>query len=195
VGVGGSDCFVPITVDFLQFSAINNPDDANPVYINFNTPNDQDLGTVYIYNDALLEEKNNDDDDDVLLEEEESIVELEESFASGHCTRTQMRQPLDEGNNFVSGGGYCHFTYTLFDGETAYTFNAAGEVFDLFGGLLSVMGGTGEFMGLTGEIQLTPYDITDEGDFEGSSDDFFTAPDVYRVHATLFLNTCLQLVL
>jgi hypothetical protein len=172
------DCFSAISLVFLQFPAINNPDDpVNPVFVDSNNPDEQDLGTVYIYNDALLNE---------------NIAELEESFATGHCTRTQMRIPVGD-VNFVSGGGYCHFTYTLFDGASSYTFNAAGEVFDSFGGVLPVIGGTGDggFVGVTGVVEVLPFTVTSEGEFVPSDEDVFMGPEIYRVEATLYRNTCL----
>jgi hypothetical protein len=168
---------------FLQFPAINNPDDpVNPIFVDNNNPDEQDLGTVYIYNDALLSE---------------SIAELEQSFATGHCTRTQMRIPLmlGDGHSFMSGGGYCHFTYSLFDGTSSHTFNVAGEVFDSFGGVLPVMGGTGDdggFVGVTGTIQLLPFTVTSEGEFVPSDEDVFMGAEIYRVEATLYRNTCLM---
>jgi hypothetical protein len=112
-----------------------------------------------------------------------------------------MRIPLslmgmeeeEEDGQFVSGGGYCHFTYSLFDGTSSYTFNAAGEVFDSFGGVLPVMGGTGDggFVGVTGAIELMPFTVTSEGEFVPSDDDVFMGAEIYRVEATLYRNTCL----
>jgi hypothetical protein len=171
-----------MTAIFLQFPALTSPEDADPAFVSDNAPNEQHFGTSFVYNDALLEETKTD------------IVELEDSFATGVCTRTQMRQAAMQDGTFVSGGGYCHFTYTLIKdgGKSQYTFNAAGEVFDSFGGLLPIVGGTGTMLGVTGQVQLIPYDIAEDGGIVPSDADFFTGAEIYRADATLYMNTCLQ---
>jgi hypothetical protein len=117
--IGGSNCFVPLEEDLalFQFPAIPTSATDRAVFIDYELLNEQDFGTVYIYSDPLADQ---------------AIEVLESSFVSGHCVRTQMR--INQGTDFIAGGGYCHFTYTLFDGVDSVTFTAEGEVFDFFGG-------------------------------------------------------------
>jgi hypothetical protein len=173
----GPSCFLDIDLEFFQLPAINDPIGTNPIFIDYNVPNEQALGTAYIYNYPLLNQT--------------TTNMLERSFATGHCSRIQMREIMDNGD-FTSGGGYCHFTYTLYDGENTMSFNVAGEVFDFFGGTLAVEGGTLAFQGVTGQIDLTPVDITSDGGFTTSAADFFLAPDGYTADASLHINTCLS---
>ena len=173
----GPGCFLDMELDFFQLPAINDPIGTNPVLIDYNDPDEQALGTVYIYNGPLLNQTTTD------------ILEM--SFVTGHCSRIQMREAMDNGD-FTSGGGYCHFTYTLYDGENTMSFNVAGEVFDFFGGTLAVQGGTLAFQGVTGQIDLTPVDIASDGGFTTSSADLFMAPDGYTADASLHINTCLS---
>jgi hypothetical protein len=173
----GSGCFLDIDLEFFQLPAINDPIGTNPVFVDYNDPDEQALGTVYVYNDPLLNQT--------------ATNILEQSFATGHCSRIQMRELMDTGD-FTSGGGYCHFTYTLYDGKNTMSFNVAGEVFDFFGGTLAVEGGTQAFQGVTGQINLTPVDTSVDGGFTTSSADFFIGPDGYTADASLHINTCLS---
>jgi hypothetical protein len=176
-GVGDSDsggphfenCYIALSVDILQFPALET------IPVNPSDIDNQSLGTKYIYNDIILDMKN--------------MEELDGSFATGSCSRTQTRLPL--GDAFVSGGGYCHFTYTLFDGDNTMSFNVAGEVFDGFNNTLAVTGGTESFLGVTGQITLQPMDLTEGGEFVQDDGDFFTDPSIYTAKATLFFNQCL----
>lgn len=149
------------------------------MFIDYADPNDQDFGTVYIYSDPLADQ---------------AIEQLDGSFVSGHCVRTQMR--ITQGTDFVAGGGYCHFTYTIFDGVQSVTFTADGEVFDFFGGKLAVSGGTGYLTGVAGFISLSPVLVEQGGEFTPSDADFFSGPAAsnafgYLADAKLVLNTCL----
>ena len=149
------------------------------VFIDHSLLNEQDFGTVYIYSDPLADQ---------------AIEVLESSFVSGHCVRTQMR--INQGTDFIAGGGYCHFTYTLFDGVDSVTFTAEGEVFDFFGGKLAVSGGTGYFTGVAGFLTLSPVLVEQGGAFTSSDADFFSGPDNsnqfgYAADAKLVVNTCL----
>jgi hypothetical protein len=149
------------------------------VFIDYGIQNEQELGTVYIYSDPLADQ---------------AIETLESSFVAGHCVRTQMR--IMQGTTFIAGGGYCHFTYTLFDGVQSVTFTAEGEVFDFFGGKLAVSGGTGYFTGVAGFIKLTPVLVGQGGEFTESDAEFFSGPDDsnafgYLADAKLVVNTCL----
>jgi hypothetical protein len=178
------ECYQRRVITFLQLSALENSNNSdggpvNPVFINYNIPDAQNLGTVYIYNDALFEDRSS-----------SAAAELEGSFATGHCVRTQMRESMGDGS-FVSGGGYCHFTYTLFDGRTSYTFNAVGEVFDSFGGKLVITGGTESLVGVTGDVVLEPLQVSEDGSRLPSSEDVFLEADVYQSTASLYINMCL----
>jgi hypothetical protein len=179
--IGGSACFVPLEEDLalFQFPAIQTSASSRAVVIDYSIPNEQDFGTVYVYNDPLANQ---------------ALETLEDSFVSGHCVRTQMRD--NQGDDFIVGGGYCHFTYTLFDGVQPVTFAAEGEVLDFFGGKLAVSGGTGYFTGVAGFISLSPVIVTQDGTFITVDDDFFSGPEDsdafgYLADAKLVLNTCI----
>jgi hypothetical protein len=174
-----AECFQKRVITFLQLSAIEKSDGpaVNPVFVDYNSPDPQNLGTAYIYNDALFNDR--------------SSAELEGSFATGHCVRTQMRENTGDGN-FVAGGGYCHFTYTFFDGRRTYTFNAVGEVFDYFGGKLAITGGTEGLVGVSGDVVLEPLQVEEDGSRLPSSEDFFMETDIYQSTASLHMNTCLS---
>jgi hypothetical protein len=149
------------------------------VFIDYDNPEVQDFGTVYIYSDPLADQ---------------ATEILDSSFVSGHCVRTQMR--INQGTDFIAGGGYCHFAYTVFDGVQSATFTVEGEVFDSFGGKLAVSGGTGYFTGVEGFISLSPVLLQQGGEFTPSDADFFSGPVNsnafgYLANAKLVLNTCL----
>lgn len=160
-------CRVRVNVDFLQFSAIP------PALFNdpFN-PNEQELGTRYVYNDALRDQR--------------TLDEIEGSRGSGTCTRTESRV----GNDIIGlqlGRGYCQFTYTLFDGNKEITFTAAGEVVDSLGGVLSITGGTSSVIGAYGEVELLPVNLKPDGSFEVETGDFFLDPLFYLADASIFV--------
>jgi hypothetical protein len=136
-GSGGGDgvCRSPISMQFLQFSAIP------PAILVFpQDPNDQDMGTRYIYNTDLR---------DV-----ETLDELVGSRCNGVCTRTQARIEDASDVVFQLGGGHCTFTYTMFDGNREFTIEASGTIVDSLGGTLSIVGGTKDAIGAFGEITL-----------------------------------------
>ena len=164
---GGNGCRVPFNADFLQFSAI-----PPALFNNPNNPNEQDLGTRYVYSDALRDQN--------------TLDELQGSKSSGTCTRTQARV----GNDIVGlqlGQGFCTFTYTLFDGTKEITFTAAGEVVDSLGGVLSVTGGSQSAVGAYGEIELIPVNLNPDGSFEPENGDFFLDPLFYLADASIFI--------
>ena len=66
---------------------------------------------------------------------------------------------------------------------TAVTFNAVGEVVDIFGGTLAITGGTGELAGAYGELQIVP---TYQQDPPVNAD-FFVDAVAYVGLATLFV--------
>ena len=155
---GGGSLTPNSTLDFVMLS----PDATVPVSVG--VP-DTTIGTVFIYNDALFDL---------------NLTALPGTFVAGLCTRTQLTQNVG-GDNTLVGGGYCHFTFTVSDGVTSVSFNAAGEVFDVLGGTLSVAGGTGELVGVYGEVELVPvYQETNQIDF-------FTEASVYVGTASLFV--------
>lgn len=123
------------------------------------------IGTVFIYNDALFDL---------------NLTALPGTFIAGLCHRTQLTQNAG-GDNTLVGGGYCHFTFTVSDGTTSVTFNAAGEVFDVLGGTLALTGGTGELTGTYGEVEIVPVYETE------AQIDFFTQASLYVGSASLFV--------
>ncbi len=153
-------------VKFFQLPA------SATVYTNSTSPDPQALGTVFIYNDVLYDQN--------------TLTQINNTFVSGLCTRTQQRQDLGNGQ-FIVGAGYCSFTYTLVDSNNnTATFNTAGEVFDQFGGVLGVQGGTAALVGVYGQIQLSPVTVTNTSTtpYDG---DFFTGATGYEVNVTLEL--------
>ena len=158
-GPGTCGCdYDEVTLEFVMLS----PNATVPVSVG--VP-DTTIGSVFIYNDALFDL---------------NLTALPGTFVAGLCTRTQLTQNVGEDNTLV-GGGYCHFTFTVSDGVTSVSFNAAGEVFDVLGGTLSVAGGTGELVGVYGEVELVPvYQETNQIDF-------FTEASVYVGTASLFV--------
>lgn len=167
-------CRVPITISFLQFSAIP---PALVVYPD--DPNAQDLGTRYVYNNDLRDP--------------ETLDELSESRCTGICTRTQSRFVIggddeeEEQEVLQLGGGQCSFTYSLFDGERGFTFEATGMVVDSLGGTLAITGGTKDAIGAFGEIELLPINVQADGSFVPAPGDFFLEPLFYLADATLFV--------
>jgi hypothetical protein len=160
-------CQVQFNADFLQLSAIPPAKFNDP-----NDPNEQELGTRYIYNDGLRDQ--------------DTLDELVNSNASGSCTRTQARV----GNDAIGlqlGRGHCQFTYKLFDGNREITFTASGDVSDSLGGVLSITGGTQTVVGAYGEIELIPVNLLPDGSFEVENGDFFLDPLFYLADASIFV--------
>lgn len=137
-GGGGGVCRSPITMQFLQFSAIP------PAILVFpQDPNVQDVGTRYIYNNDLRDA--------------ETLDELVGSKGMGVCTRIRARLQDTSGAVFHLGGGHCSMTYTMFDGSREFTMEASGTVVDSEGGTLSIVGGTKDTIGAFGAITLVSY--------------------------------------
>jgi hypothetical protein len=126
---------------------------------------ESEIGTVFIFNDPLFDL---------------NLTVLDGTFVGGLCTKTQATQNAGASTTIV-GGGYCFFTYTVSNGNTSVTFNAAGEVFDVLGGTLSIEGGTGELSGSYGEVELTPVYQQE------SQTDFFLEASLYVGGASLFV--------
>jgi hypothetical protein len=126
---------------------------------------ESEIGTVFIFNDPIFDL---------------NLTVLDGTFVGGLCTKTQVTQNAGASTTIV-GGGYCFFTYTVSNGNTSVTFNAAGEVFDVLGGTLSIEGGTGELSGSYGEVELTPVYQ------EESQTDFFLEASLYVGGASLFV--------
>lgn len=134
-GSGSGSCRSPISMEFLQFSAI-----PPAIFVFPQDPNPQDLGTRYIFNSDLRDT--------------ETLDELVGSRANGVCTRTQSRIEDTSGVVLQFGGGQCSFTYIMFDGNREFTMEASGTVVDSLGGTLSIVGGTKDTIGAFGEITL-----------------------------------------
>jgi hypothetical protein len=165
-------CTGRIGADFLQATEIE------VVPADFAVQDAEDLGTVFIFNDPIFNATN-------------GIERINNSFATGSCTRTQNNETMG------TGGGLCTFVYTLTyaAGNTA-AFTATGEVFDFIGGLLPITGGAQEFIGANGELEILPFvgQFNTGGDLIGVleqwSGDFWEA-DVYKVRAELETGDCL----
>jgi hypothetical protein len=128
-------CNDPITLQFLQFSAVP------PAILVFpEDPNVQDIGTRYIYNSDLRDAQ--------------TLDELVGSRSNGVCTRTQARIQEISGAVYQLGGGHCQFTYTFHDGDRQFTLEASGTVVDSMGGTISITGGTKDAIGAYGEMTL-----------------------------------------
>ena len=157
-------CKTEFTVNFLQLSAI-----PPALFVDPTNPNEQTLGTRYVYNDGLRDKN--------------TLDELTNSKASGICTRTQARV----GSPTVGlqlGGGYCQFTYVLKDSQNrSITFTATGEVSDSVGGVLSITGGSQSALGAFGEIELLPVNLAANGQFNTVTGDFFLDPLFYLADA------------
>jgi hypothetical protein len=160
-------CRVLLNVDFLQFSAI-----PPALFNNPNDPNEQELGTRYVYNDALRDQ--------------ETLDELLGSRVSGSCTRTQSRLGNDD-IGLQLGRGHCQFTYTLFDGSDEITITATGDIVDSMGGVLAITGGTQSVLGAYGEIELIPVNLLPDGSFEVETGDVFLDPLFYLGDASIFV--------
>jgi hypothetical protein len=124
-----------------------------------------EVGTVFIFNDPLYDL---------------NLTILDGTFVGGLCHKTQLTQPVGSASTLV-GGGYCFFTFTVSDGDSSVTFNAAGEVFDVLGGTLAVTGGTGALAGAYGEVEITPVYETN------SLVDYFSEASLYIGAASLFV--------
>ncbi|KAG7338936.1 hypothetical protein IV203_034605 [Nitzschia inconspicua] len=167
-GEAGNVCQSPMTLQFLQFSAI-----PPAVFVFPQDPNVQDMGTRYIYNNDLRDA--------------ETLDELVGSRSNGICTRTQSRLVDSSGAVLQLGGGHCTFTYTMFDGSREFTMEASGVVADSEGGTLSIVGGTKDAIGAFGEISLTPVNLAPDGNFEKDDGDFFLSPLFYLADAILLV--------
>jgi hypothetical protein len=176
-GLVGSSCFREVKLDYFQLPALQEPIDSNPVFVDYSNPNEQALGTVYIYNDVLLNQT--------------TLVELNNSFVTGHCTRFQDRRNAT-GGNFISGGGLCHFSFSLFDGQETSTLIVAGEIFDAFGGSLTITGGSKSFLGAVGQVVLSPVSVNNVGTFMNADNDIFIGVDGYLMNAEILVNECAQ---
>jgi hypothetical protein len=179
--------FIETSIIFWHLGATPNNDDNGPGGL---------VGSSYVFNNNLLNST---------LE-----IELADSYVSGVCTRTQVRQPVPTGGDDSStvsassaaGAGYCRLTYTIktesdndngSSSSSSYTFNAAGEVFDSFGGTMAVAGGTGPMIGVAGEVRLLPYNADySSGAVSPSDTDIFLETDLFLVKASLFQNSCLR---
>ena len=165
---GAESCTKVITLDFLQLSAI-----PPALFVNPADPNEQTLGTRYVYNDGLRDQ--------------DTLDELTDSNVAGTCTRTQARV----GNPTIGlqlGGGTCQFTYTLRDSRNReIVFTASGEVVDSLGGILSITGGSRSALGAYGEIELLPVNLQPDGDFDVATGDFFLDPLFYVADATVIV--------
>lgn len=165
---GRPSCTVKLNVDFLQLSAI-----PPALFLNPNIPDDQLLGTRYIYNDGLRDQ--------------DTLDELIGSKVSGSCTRTQARVGNEE-VGLQLGQGQCHFTYVLTDSKNRKAvFTASGDVVDSIGGILSITGGSQATLGAFGEIELLPVNIVEKGKFETENGDFFLDPLFYAADARIFV--------
>jgi hypothetical protein len=176
-GFVGSSCFREFKLDYFQLPALQEPVDSNPVFVDYSDPNEQALGTVYVYNDVLLNQT--------------TLAELNTSFVTGHCTRFQDRRNVT-GGNFISGGGLCHFSFSLFDGQETSTLIVAGEIFDGFGGSLTITGGSKSFLGAVGQVVLSPVSVNNDGTFMNADSDVFMGVDGYLMNAAILVNECAQ---
>jgi hypothetical protein len=161
-------CTTEIKVDFLQLSAIPPALFVNPI-----DPDEQTLGTRYVYNDGLRDQ--------------DTLDELVGSKLSGTCTRTQARVG-DTSVGLQLGGGHCQFTYVLKDSrDREISFTASGEVMDSLGGVLSITGGSQSSVGAYGEIELLPVNVASDGQFEIEPGDFFLDPLFYLADARILV--------
>lgn len=163
--ISGNRCQLP-NLEFLQLTAV-----PPPIFVNPNVPDDQTLGTQYVYNDALFNLT--------------TFDEITGSKVSGTCTRTQSRED-NTPQGSVLGAGHCTFTYKLFDGQNTFTFSATGEIADSLGGILDITGGSQALLGAYGQIQLLPADLGNDGSFVPAEGDIFLTPLVYLADATIF---------
>ena len=167
------NCVKSLTVKFLQFSAL-----PPAVVVDPNSPDNNALGTQYVYGDSLYNFTTTD--------------EILNSRAAGVCTRTQQLYSGD-GLAFQVGGGFCQFTYKLQFESKSISITAAGEVFDRDGGVLAITGGSKEFVGAYGEVELLPAQIVTNGQYSVEEGDFFLAPLVYLGTAEIYVpqrNVC-----
>ena len=161
-------CTVELNIDFLQLSAIPPALTVDP-----SDPNDQIVGTRYIYNDGLRDQ--------------DTLDELIGSRASGICTRIQARVG-NEDIGLQLGRGHCQFTYVLRDSKNRkLIFTASGDVVDSRGGILSITGGSQSTLGAFGEIELLPVNLVGNRKFAIESGDFFLDPLFYSADARIYV--------
>ena len=131
---------------FMQLTAFQ-----PPIYVNPALPDDQTVGTQYVYNDALFDP--------------DSLDELPNSKASGLCTRIQSRTNI--GGELQLGGGHCTFVYEMRDGNEMITFSVTGTIMDSMGGILPITGGAKALSGgVVGEIEILPVNLAADGGYE-----------------------------
>jgi hypothetical protein len=140
-----------------------------------------ELGTVYLFSSVLYEYVSN----ETTTNGTDIGTILSGTFVTGVCTRT-LNEIDNGGGIFTPGSSYCLFTYTIMDDDSQdfVTFNAAGEVVDVFGGTLSITGGTGALVGAYGDVELLPVYET----FPPDAGDFFSEPLYYLGEAVLFID-------
>jgi hypothetical protein len=125
------------------------------------------IGTTFIYNDALLDL---------------NATVLNGAFVTGYCHRIQALVGTTTAD-LQEGTGYCHFTWTITDSAgIVVTFNGAGEVVDRIGGTLAITGGTGALQGVGGEVEILPAFNSVSTEF-----DFFLQAQFYVAVATLVI--------
>lgn len=163
--IGGDRCQLP-NLEFLQLTAV-----PPPIFVDPNAPNDQSLGTQYVYNDVIYNQT--------------TLDEIVGAKASGTCTRTQFRDENSQ-QGIQLGAGHCTFTYRMFDGQNTFTFSATGEIEDSLGGILDISGGSQALVGAYGQIQLSPTNLGSDGSFEREDGDIFLEPLFYLADATIF---------
>lgn len=164
----GNGCRTEFTVDFLQLSAI-----PPALFVDPSSPDEQTLGTRYVYNDGLRDQ--------------DTLDELLGSNVQGTCTRTQARVG-SESVGLQLGGGHCQFTYVLKNSQNReIVFTASGDVVDSLGGILSITGGSKSTVGAYGEIELLPVNLGEDGQLEIEKGDFFLDPLFYAADARIFV--------
>ena len=163
--IGGDRCQLQ-NLEFLQLTAV-----PPAIFVDPNDPDNQRLGTSYVYNDALFNQT--------------TFDEVAGSKVTGTCTRVQSRDDnAPQGTQL--GAGHCTFTYRLFDGQNTFTFSAVGELADSLGGILDISGGSQALVGAYGQIQLVPANLGSDGSFESADGDVFLDPLFYLADATIF---------
>jgi len=112
------------------------------------------MGTQYIFQGPLLDQ---------------DLVELEDYYVSGVCTRTWSARKEIPG---VLGAAFCSLSFTI---ATGANFNVAGEVFDAWENNVGITGGTFEMTGVRGQSTL----VAVGDDLEEEDGDFFSSPYIW----------------